>query len=266
MPASSIHDLQPHLSGGGIIHPLEHGWRLQIPAGPAGKYRLAQLDDYQNLSRQQLPHRPPWEVNLECRASGRDLPGTWGFGLWNDPFSLALGLGGGTRRFPALPQTAWFFFASPSNYLSFRDDLPAQGQLAAVFRSQHLPTLLLALAAPLLPLLVVRPLGRLARRGLRRWIQEDAARLESDPRAWRQYRLVYRKDQVRFYLDQQLVLETSISPSAPLGFVLWIDNQYAALDPQGRLGYGTLANPESAWIEVRNLSLEAPSARGAGVL
>jgi hypothetical protein len=50
-------------------------------------------------------------------------------------------------RLPALPNTAWFFFASPPNYLSLRDDLPAQGALAAVFRSPRLPASLLVLGA-----------------------------------------------------------------------------------------------------------------------
>lgn len=256
MPARRMRKLQPLCRGGGEISPLEDGWRLHLPAGPAGAYRLAQLDDYHGLPRDGLPHQPPWELSLECRASASRMPGTWGFGLWNDPFSLALGLGGGRRRFPALPQTAWFFYASPPNYLSFRDDLPAQGQLASVFQSRSLPTALLALAAPLLPLLIVPPLGRLARRLLRRWIAEDSVRLSPDASLWRHYRLLYEADRVRFYVDQELALATAVSPSAPLGFVLWIDNQYAALNPQGKLGYGTLANPQPAWIEVRGLHVQ----------
>jgi hypothetical protein len=40
-----------------------------------------------------------------------------------------------------------------------------------------------------------------------------------------------------------------------LGFVLWVDNQYAAFPPDGRIRFGSLENPEPAWIEVRNLSI-----------
>ena len=100
-------------SGGGqVIQVSADAWRLEIPAGRAGVYRLAQIDDYSGLPRSGFPWQPPLELSLEGRSSSaEDIPGTWGFGLWNDPFGLSLGLGGGTRRFPALPNCAWFFFA-----------------------------------------------------------------------------------------------------------------------------------------------------------
>lgn len=245
-------NLRAYLAGGEVAA-IPDGWRLSIPAGPAGQYRLAQLDDYHTLNRQDFPHRPPLQVSLECRASAEALPGTWGFGLWNDPFSLSLGLGGGTRRFPALPNTAWFFFASAPNYLSLRDDLPADGQLAATFHSAPLPPLLLALAAPLLPVLLIPQLGQLARRLGRRKIRQSAAELGIDPTDWHTFRLKWETEQVTFWVGDRPVLTTSISPTGPLGLVLWIDNQYAALPPNGHLGYGTLANPQPAWIEVRQL-------------
>jgi len=51
------------------------------------------------------------------------------------------------------------------------------------------------------------------------------------------------------------VLETEIAPPGPLGLVLWVDNQYAALPPDGRLRYGTLPNPEAAWVELEELEI-----------
>jgi hypothetical protein len=235
-------------------------WRLEIPGGSGGEYRLAQLDDYRGLPRAAFPHQPPQALELECRASGEKLPGTWGFGLWNDPFSLSLGLGGGIRRFPALPNAAWFFFASPPNYLSFRDDLPAQGSLAAVFRGTHVPAPMLALGAPLLGLLAIPILGRRVRSVFRRWIKEEAAALSHNPRDWHHYRIEWEAERVSFWVDGFLAAETGISPQPPLGFVLWIDNQYAALPPDGRLAYGSLPNPEAAWIEVRGMALGTPGA------
>jgi hypothetical protein len=35
--------------------------------------------------------------------------------------------------------------------------------------------------------------------------------------------------------------------------VLWIDNQYAALPPKGRLSFGTLPVPQPAWIEIADI-------------
>lgn len=230
-------------------------WRLHIPAGPAGSYRLAQFDDYTALKRKAFPWKPPVTFRLRGRASAPDLPGTWGFGLWNDPFSLGLGLGGGVRKLPALPQAAWFFFASPPNYLSFRDDLPAVGGLAATFSSKKIPTLLLGLGAPLLPALVLRPAARVFRRLARLVIGQSAVLMEHDPTTWHDYRIVWSAERVSFTVDGQSVLETALSPRPPLGLVVWIDNQYAALPPDGKLGWGTLEN-EGSWIEVSSLEIK----------
>jgi hypothetical protein len=175
--------------------------------------------------------------------------------LWNDPFSLSLGLGGGKRRFPALPEATWFFFASPQNHLSLRDDIPGTGNLAATFRSQHYPSFLLALAAPLLPLLVLPPLARLFRRLACRFIHQDAAKLSLDVTTWRVFQLDWSTNYVRFIIDNNTVLHTLVSPHGPLGIVLWIDNQYAALPPDGHLGYGTLPNPKPVWIEITDLTI-----------
>lgn len=233
------------------------GWRLEIPAGPAGAYRIAQLDDYRGRERAALPWQPPLVVSLYARASAADLPGTWGFGLWNDPFSLSLGLGGGIRRFPALPNCAWFFFASPENYLSLRDDLPANGGLAASFRSPVWPAWLLASAAPLLGLLALPPLARLARRLGRRLVQQSAVVLAHHPQTWAHYRLEWRGERLLFQVNSESVLETTCTPPGPLGLVLWVDNQYAAFTPQGRFRYGTLAASQPAWIEIRQLAVTA---------
>jgi len=249
--------LKPNLSSGAEVQPSGEGsWRLEIPAGRKGVYRLAQLDDYLTRSRSRFLWQPPMKFSLRAQASAKELPGTWGFGLWNDPFSLSLGLGGAAQRFPALPQAAWFFFASPSNYLSFRNDLPAQGFLASVFRSVPLPAPLLALASPALPLLLWSPSARLLRWILRGLIQQDTSLIQVDPTIWRTYALTWQADKVVFEVDGQAVLQTTISPRGPLGLVLWIDNQYAALPPDGRLAYGFLENPEAAWIELDTFEVE----------
>jgi hypothetical protein len=46
-----------------------------------------------------------------------------------------------------------------------------------------------------------------------------------------------------------------------LGFVLWVDNQYAAFRPDGRVGLGSLEYEQPAWIEISGLVLDNPSRR-----
>jgi hypothetical protein len=137
-----IPQLLPRQTPGSTVEQIQvDSWRLSIPAGPAGRYRLAQLDDYTQLNREDFAWKSPVRLEIQARVSANDLPGTWGFGFWNDPFSTSLGLGGAARRLPALPNCAWFFYASPENYLSLRDDIPAQGLLAATFASPNIPPL-----------------------------------------------------------------------------------------------------------------------------
>lgn len=242
-------------AGGEVVKYSEDSWRLSLPPGPSGEYRLAQIDDYAGLPRKQFPWEPPVQINLRVRASADTIPGTWGFGLWNDPFSLSLGLGGGTRRLPALPNAAWFFFASPPNHLSLRDDIPAQGALAATFSSPALPALLLGLGAPVLPLAAWRSTMRLLRRVGRKIVRQDATKLPGSPSEWHTYALDWQAGSVKFQLDGKTMLETKIAPRHPLGLVIWLDNQYAALPPSGRLAYGTLENDKPAWVEIKALSI-----------
>jgi len=159
-----------------------------------------------------------------------------------------------------LPNAAWFFFASPQNYLSVRDDLPAQGALAATFQSPGWPSLLFLPTILLTPLLLLRPLVRGIRRMASSVVKQDAVALAIDPMERHVYRIDWGTDRMIFYVDRRLVLETTVVPGGPLGLVMWVDNQYAALPPDGRLGYGTLPNPQPAWIEIEDLMINQSGA------
>jgi hypothetical protein len=248
--------LQPSLSNGAAIQEAGLGsWRFWLPKGEADRYRLAQLDDYSRLPRRDFLHQPPLSLSLQARASSENIPGTWGFGLWNDPFGMGRLGGAGPLRLPALPDTAWFFFASPPNYLSLRDDLPAQGGLAGTFYSPRWAGLLLPLGVLALPLLALPPSARLLRRLARRIVRQDTARLAVDPTQWHTYVLQWESEQVCFSVDGATVLETAAAPYGKLGLVIWIDNQYLSFTPDGRFRYGWLACPEPAWLEVGEISL-----------
>jgi hypothetical protein len=230
-------------------------WHLEIPAHPGRGYRLAQLDDHGSRLRRDFFWRPPLKLSLQARVSDQDLPGTWGFGFWNDPFSLIVGYSGISPRLPVLPDALWFFHASPESHLSFRDGLPPNGFLAATFDSLKFPAILY-LSSPILALTLIPGLSRLARRFLKRLVHQDAQQLHTTPTGWHVYSLEWEADRAIFSLDERPVLQTDVVPKGPLCLVIWIDNQYAALPPGGRLQLGMLSHPKSAWLEIKALTIQ----------
>src|SRR5271157_2275659 len=168
-------------SNGASVTPISNGFRLTIPASSQYEYRLAQVDDYMRMPRRNFSARPPLTFGLRARTSSGSISGTWGFGLWNDPFGLSLGFGGNPFRLPALPNAIWFFHASAKNYLSFRDDLPAQGFLAQTFSSPHFHPMQI-------PVGFMSPFsGKGTRRSLSRIIQEDSTIVRANLTQWHNY-------------------------------------------------------------------------------
>ena len=88
-----------------------------------------------------------------------------------------------------------------------------------------------------------------------RVIAEDGIRLSVDVTEWHRYRLDWREKRVSFEIDDIQVFESEVSPSPPLGLVIWIDNQYAKFTPEGKIGFGVLENSEPAWLEIKDLEL-----------
>ena len=255
------------------VERTQKGWKLEIQKGNSSSYRDAQLDDYSQLPRHKFPHHE-LSLSLRAKASSNSIAGTWGFGLWNDPFGLSLGFGGNPFRLPALPNAVWFFSASPQNYLSFTNDKPANGFLAQTFRSPkfHLLLILAGLALPFS--------RKTTRRLLSKVIQEDsislwntgtstghmsslmsrqqAVGLQSqgmDVTQWHRYRLEWSVKRVLFYVDDALMFESPVSPKPPLGVILWIDNQYAAFSPEGKVAFGVLQGAEE-WLEIEELEIK----------
>jgi len=227
------------------VQATENGWRLGIQKGDSSGYRDAQLDDYSQLPRHRFPHQS-LRLSLRAKISNISAAGTWGFGLWNDPFGLSLGFGGNPFRLPALPNAVWFFFASPQNYLSFTDDKPAQGFLAQTFRSPKFHPLLI-------PAGLALPFSRkMTRKLLSKVIKEDSSAVSVDTTQWHRYRIEWDAKRTVWYVDDALVFESPVSPHPPLGIIIWIDNQYAAFTPEGKIAAGVLEGEEE-WLEVEDL-------------
>jgi len=243
-------DFKRVITTGASVEATENGFRLKIPSGNDHNYRVVQIDDYAQLARRHFPALPSKTLKLRARTSKASLAGTWGFGLWNDPFGLSIGFGGNPLRLPALPNAVWFFHASDENYLSFGEN-PGNGFLVQVFRSP-------ASRHPFIPLVRVGAKllfsRRKARAGMKEIVEEKAARLDIDETQWHGYSFEWGPGRCAFWVDGALVLETALSPRPPLGLVIWIDNQFAAWRPDGEIQFGVLEN-EECWLEVENIEL-----------
>lgn len=226
------------------IEKTEKGYLMKIPAGDSSAYRFAQIDDYFGLPRKKFPHHS-LTLSLRARTSSPSLPGTWGFGLWNDPFGMSLGFGANRFRLPTLPNAAWFFGASQENHLSFGDN-PAQGFLAQSFRSPKFH-------ASLIPAGVMLPfLPKTTRKMLGKVIGEDSSALGVDVTQWHSYKLEWSPSRVAWVVDDAPVFESPVSPNPPLGLVIWIDNQFATFTPEGKISFGVLEGNEE-WLEIEDL-------------
>jgi hypothetical protein len=223
--------------GGGIVEVVDSALHLALPSSHAGRYSDAQVDDYSGSRRSRFLWRPPLRLDVRARFShtASDLHGTAGFGFWNYPLTAAGGL-------PRLPDAVWFFAASPPSNMALVPGIAGWGWKAQVVHA-HRPGSLLASA----PFLATAGWARLTGREgpAARWLQRlTGARetaLTSDPRAWHDYALEWRPDVARFWVDGAAVLTAPHPPHGPLGFVAWIDNQYAVASPRGALRFGALA-------------------------
>lgn len=242
--------------GGGSVRENEQGvLRLTVPPISSG-YADAQVDDYRLLPRQRFPWSSPLHLSLRARASRNNNPGTLGFGFWNDPFTLSLGQGGAARRLPAVPKTLWFFYGSPPNDMALVPDIPGFGWKAASLNSASVPPLVLApLAVGAVALAQIPNIRRPVMRTALRVIKAAERLLEPTLDKWHSYSIIWELKTARFFVDGELALEAHNPPNSRLGFVAWIDNQYAIASPQGGFRFGVLPVEEEQWLEISELSV-----------
>ncbi len=250
------HSLEQRSLGGGLVNSTQlDEYQLKLPVVRDNIYALAQLDDYMGLPRRQFPHRPPVKLTLEARMSSAEHAGTWGFGIWNDPFSFGINREKLSVGLPVLPNAAWFFCASSHNYLSLRDDQVSSGFHVRTYSSPRLPSVLSLLGLPVLPLMVWPVTARLVRRIARKLIKEESQAVNVVLDDWHLYSLEWRNQDVSFSIDGESILVTGVNPNGRLGLVIWIDNQYFRFDPQGKIGYGFLETQQDNCLWVRNLKI-----------
>ena len=205
------------------------GYTLTIPPVTQAAYHDAQITSYK--TRQDFQFEPPLTLTLRAHAIGQ-IKGTAGFGFWNHPYG----------RLPHLPKAIWFFYGSPPNNMPLAKDVPGHGWKCATFNAANWRFLSLLPTAPLGFLLMrsrffYNKLWGIGQRaiGVDEYLLDET--LLDEPH---HYGIQWEKQIVRFSVDGKTIFETNRVPKGKLGFIAWVDNQYAIVTPQGRFGYGVL--------------------------
>jgi hypothetical protein len=271
-PAKVDDDFSPGLDprwsvthpGGGMVEVVDSNLRLELPGAMAGAYSDAQIDDYSGGSRPTFPWRPPLNMTVRARfshlvhpiptadaeANQRLMRGTAGFGFWNYPLSLT----GAVLR---LPDAIWFFGASQPSNMALVPGIPGWGWKAQVVHAHRLSAVA-TIGPTALSVLWSRLSGRedAAARWVHRLTGAQEARIMIDPREWATYEVEWLPERAMFRVNGATVLVVAHPPTGSLGFVAWVDNQYAVATPRGELRFGTIAS-EREWLELAYVRIHA---------
>src|SRR5712692_4379718 len=251
----------PTCIGGGSLEVADSALRMAFPSAEPGQYADAQIDDYAGRARSTFPWRPPLHMEVRARSSlpaatatstiesAVILRGTAGFSFWNYPFSVR-------GYILMLPEAIWFFYASPPSNMAFIPSIPGWGWKAQVVHSMRPGAL-----AATIPMAATTVLGLLTRetRPAARWMQRLTGAYEAlltvEMTNWHTYTLEWLHSEAVFWVDDKLVLRAPQPPTRPLGFVAWLDNQYAIATPRGVLRFGTVASGPQ-WFELDSVNIE----------
>ncbi len=242
------------VKGAGLLDFTKDTLRFVNTKTVAANYSNAQIDDYQGLPRRDFLWRPPLQLTVHARFShlNGDLSGTAGFGFWNDPFMMT------DSRRPALPRAIWFFYSSPPSNMKLDLHTDGFGWKAATIDTIRWPFFALLPTSPLaIPLMNVDWLYRTCWPIGQRAIGVNEAAIAAPMTEWHTYKLDWQEKSACFRVDGDVVLNCNTSPQGPLGFVMWLDNQYMVVTPWGKFGYGLLDAPEEQWMEVSELTIDS---------
>lgn len=249
---------QPRTYGSALLRQADGALRCILPPGAINQYADAQITDYEQPRGDSFRWRPPLRLSVRAWASApqAELIGTAGFGFWNEPFVPT-----GRLRL-RLPRAVWFFFGAPPHNMALARDVPGRGWKAATLDAgRPLAVALLPFAPVGFLLMRVPALYRRLWPVAQRAIGVSEALLPVDLSAPHSYTLDWRADSVTFRVDGQIVHAATTTPRGPLGFIAWMDNQYAIITPQGKIGFGVTPILREQWLALDEIAIEPLSAR-----
>jgi hypothetical protein len=229
---------------------------LTLPASDAAHYHDAQLSDY--AGKADFRWRPPLRMEVVARYSVPTvtsqvypLVGTAGFGFWNHPFVPG-------ERGVRLPKAIWFFFSAPPSNMQLAQGVGGAGWKAATIDATRWSFLALAPTAPVgvllmrVPALYRRlwPIGQRAI-GVSEHLLDSSFLLERHT-----YSLDWQVNGVRFAVDDIAVHEATVTIDGPLGFIAWVDNQYAVVTPQGQFKLGLVNVRQSQTLILERVEIQ----------
>lgn len=228
--------------------------RFTVEGAEQGQLSDAEIDDHRTVPRHRLPWTPPLRMTVRARTShpSGQLLGTAGFGFWNDPFDWV-----GNVQVP--PNALWFFYASAPSDMAFVPDIAGQGWKAALLNGGRADRLTMAVGnlAFQLP-----GMSKLVFRLAQTRVGAHELVLSSvDLTEWHEYQIDWFEGEARFSVDGKQVLCAPNPPRVPLGFVAWVDNNYAVMGPGRHFAFGRIAVPHRQWMELAQVRIEKVDGR-----
>lgn len=227
--------------------------RLSLVDATADELADAQMDDYHGRERAAFRWRPPVRLTVRARWSrpASALRGTTGFGFWNDPLDAK-------GRFVAAPSYVWFFHSTPPVRLGEAGETAVSGLVVGAMRGMRIPRAVIGVGN-----LAARLPGadRLVTRfGARRVAAGDVTvPVDLDLTTWHDFGIDWRRDGIDFLVDGVPIasLPRERTPTGPLGFVAWIDNQWLSVETDGGDRFGRHDAPNCQALELARVTIEA---------
>lgn len=248
------------LAGGAYAEIKNSVLRLGYNKATPDNYTDAQIDDYTMLGRKEYLWRPPLRMTARARfshnaatagateATKNVLRGTAGFGFWNKPFTMQ-------GNWFTLPQAVWFFYSAPPSNMALVPGVPGWG-----WKAQVINTTVVGVAANAVPATVAATYARLTGtepvgNAVRRFVGAYEKIITHSMKDWHTYTLEWQQYEASFWIDDKLLYKMPTVPTKPLGFVAWLDNEYAVVTPRGDLQFGkTTGNMQ--WLDLESIKIK----------